>query len=147
MNRQVYVRPLNKKNGKEFKKFIIWLHQQRGVNRYDPKLYEKEQVEVLTCFNEKGIVGFVDVSVALVMEHTAFKPEATDGDKAEMLKSVQHYLVSKAAEKNIPNAYFRPSDEHYSQFAQRYGWREVNERLLNLHFTDLEGSDEEEIHS
>jgi hypothetical protein len=145
LNRQVYVRPLNKKNPKEFTLFIEWLHKQRGVNRYNPQMFQKEQVAVFTCFNKKGIIGFIDISVALMIEHVAFKPELSDLQKAEMLVGVQHYMVSKCSEKNIPNAFFRASDEHFSKFAQHLGWREVRERLLNLHLLHLEGADEEAI--
>ncbi|MHB8501522.1 MAG: hypothetical protein ACYDHE_11330 [Candidatus Acidiferrales bacterium] len=145
MDHQVYLRPYNSKNAPEKKLFIEWLYAQRELNRFDPELFTREQVKVYTLFDRQmGIVGFTTVGVVYLMDYQIFRPGLADSIKASALKSVQHFLVFKAGENNVPSAFFRPSDERYSNFAQNYGWKE--DKLLWLRFADLEKVEAEETH-
>jgi hypothetical protein len=140
MNRQVWTRPLDRKSKKECELFVKWLYDQRELNKFDPELITKDQVRVYTLFDHTGIVGFTVASTAILMDYIAFRPELADTDKARALKSVQHFLVTKAHEQNVPNVFFRPSDERYAQFVASYGWK-LEEKLHRLHLADLEGKE------
>jgi hypothetical protein len=136
MPHQVWLRPYNGKDKIERGLFLRWLYEQRELNKFDPEMLKREQVKIYTLFDDEGFVGFTAISLAYVAEYQCWRPGVTDGVKAEALKSVQHFLVLKSAEGNVPNAFFRPSDERYSEFARRYGWKK--DTLLALHFADLE---------
>lgn len=141
--KQVYLRPYNPKNKSEASKFAKWLYEQRGLNRFNPDLLAKGQLQVSTLFDDTGIVGFVSKSNVYFLNHWAFHPDLTPQRKSEALRSAQHHFVTKAAEENVPDIYFHPSDEHFSLVIQKhFGWSEVKDRLLHLRFADLEGKDE-----
>lgn len=141
--RQVYTRPYNPKNKNEASKFATWLYEQRTLNKFNPDLITKGQLEVFTIFDDFGILGFVNRSKVYFLNHWAFKPDLTPQRKSAALQSAQHYFVGKAAEENVPDMYFHPSDEHFSLVIQKhFKWSEVKDRLLHLRFADLEGKDE-----
>jgi hypothetical protein len=142
MNREVWVRPLNKKDQDEQRLFVQWLHDQRELNKYDPEVFKREQVQVFTMYNRSGIVGFLWASLAILAEGWCFRPELDDGTKAKALQGVQHLLVTKAGQSNLPNILMRPSDERYASFIGNYGWKR-EEKMHCLHVADLEGPDED----
>jgi hypothetical protein len=142
MNREVWARPLNKNNPKENKLFLKWLYEQRALNKFDPELFKKEQVQVFTLFDLSGIVGFMWASLAILAEGWCFRPELDDWTKAKALQGVQHLLVLKAGQANLPNVFIRPSDERYVKFISGYGWK-PDEKIFRLHVADLEGHDED----
>lgn len=139
----VYTRPYNPRNAKEVEKFKTWLYEQRGLNKFNPDLITKGQLEVATQFDSSGIVSFVSKSNVYFLNHWAFRPDTTPQKKSQALRSAQHYFVGKAAAENVPDIYFHPSDEHFSLVIQEhFKWSEVKDRLLHLRFADLEGKDE-----
>jgi hypothetical protein len=140
MNRQVWCRPLDKRNSAESKLFIQWLYDQRELNKFNPRLITYEQVLVFTLFDGTGILGFMTVGVDLVADCWCFRPDLGDGDKARALKSAQHFLVAKAFEQNVSTVLIRPSDERYGAFIGRYGWKK-EEKLYRLDVVDLGGPD------
>jgi hypothetical protein len=144
MRHQVWIRQYDGKDKKERGLFIRWLYEQRELNKFDPEMLRREQVKIYTQLDATGIVGFTAISIAYVMEYQCWRPELPDVVKARALESVQHFLVTRAADGNVPNAFFRPSDERYAEFAKSYGWRE--DKLLTFHFADLEKQAPEEAH-
>lgn len=137
MSRQVWCRPYDKVNDR--KKFIEWLYSQRELNRFDPEMLQRDQVSISTLFDESGIIGFVVASTAIFLEYLVFRPDLPDPTRAKGLQAFQHVLVNNATGKNVPDAYFRPSDERYASFAKGYGWIEETDPMLRLHFSGLEG--------
>lgn len=141
--RQVYTRPYDPKNKKEVSKFVQWLYEQRQKNKFNPELISNGQLDIYTVFDDTGILGFASKSKVYFLNHVAFHPDLTPQRKSEVIKSAQHYFVSKAYEENIPDVYFHPSDEHFSLVMEKhFKWRAVTDRLLHLRFADLEGKDE-----
>jgi hypothetical protein len=138
----VWCRPIDKRNPAENKLFIQWLHDQRELNKYNPRLITYEQVKVYTLFDATGILGFMMAGISLVADCWCFRPELADEDKARALKSVQHFLVGKAFEQNIPTVLARPSDKKFADFIERYGWKK-EEKLYRLDVKDLEGPHED----
>lgn len=140
MSHVVYTRPFNKDDQKERKLFLDWLYASRDKNRFDPDLFRKGQVTILTCFTSEKIVGFVPVALAYVIESLAFLPGISPEVEAQAFRAVQQHLVHCAIEKNIPDAYFVTYDEEVLKLAQRpnRGWKRVVAPLLNLHFGSLE---------
>jgi hypothetical protein len=142
MNRQVWCRPLDKKNVKEAKLFVQWLYDQRELNQFNPQVVKSEQAKVYTLFDGTGIVGFVIAVTGIVADSWCFRPDLTDHDKARALKSVQHLLVTKAFEGNLPSLFLRPSDKKYIDFISGYGWKR-EDKLYRLDVADLEGKHED----
>jgi hypothetical protein len=141
--RQVYTRPYDPKNRAEVKKFADWLYEQRALNKFNPDLLRKGQLEVFTVFDDTGIIGFVSKSSVYFLNHWAFRPDLTPQRKSQALRSIQHHFVGKAAAENVPDIYFHPSDEHFADvITKQFKWSEVKDRLLHLRFADLEGKDE-----
>lgn len=144
--KNVWVRPFNHRSPGEKKLFVEWLYAARDKNRFDPKLFELApdgsflRCRVLTCFNDQEIVGFIPVTIAFQLESLAFKPGLEPTTEARALQAMQHYLVHRAAEQNISDAFFCTYDESVLEFAQRYGWSKTVVPMLNLHFKDLEPS-------
>jgi hypothetical protein len=142
VNREVWARHLDKKSQTEQRLFVKWLHDQRELNKYDPKLFEKEQAQVFTLFDRTGVVGFMWASLAILAEGWCFRPELDDKTKAKALQGVQHLLVLKASQNNLPNVLMRPSDKRYTKFIAGYGWK-PDEKMFRLYLADLEGPHED----
>lgn len=138
MSRMVYTRPFNGKNRRERRLFIEWLHARRAENRYDPVLFEKEQVRILTCFDEGGILGFVPVSTCYVLESLAFAPGTDPVTEARCLESVQHHLVHIAAANQVPYMFFATTDEAVINLTARRGWKRAEVPVLCFDFNKLE---------
>ena len=138
MSRMVYVRPFNPKDEKERGLLVEWLDAGRHKNRFDPEIFLREQVSILTCFNEEEILGFIPIALAMLIESLAFKPGISPRDEAKCLQAMQHHVVQRAFEKNIPDAFFVTFDETVMEFAKGYNWNEVRVPMLNLHFASLE---------
>lgn len=139
MRQSVYTRPFNEKDPEEKKLFAEWLFAMREKNRFDPAIFEKGQVTILTCFDEGGILGFVPVALAYVLESLAFRPGISPATEARCLEAVQHHLVHCAIEKNMPYAFFVTFDEEVQEFAQRrYGWKKTEVPMLTFDFNKLE---------
>ncbi len=141
MNRQVWCRPLDKRNTAEAKLFVQWLYDQRELNKFNPRLITYEQVRIYTLFDTTGIVGFLTAGTGIVADSWCFRPDLDDGRKARALASVQHFLVAKAFEGNVSTLFIRPSDDKYAEFIGRYGWKR-EEKLYRLDVADLEGPHE-----
>ncbi len=142
MAHQVWIRPFNDKDEGERRLLVEWLYAARERNRFDPVIFERGQVALFTFFDDTGVIGFVPISLAYVVESLAFKPGLSRITEAKALQSMQQMLVCRATEKNIPDAYFAVSDEAVKAFAQNYGWQEVQGSIMNLNFAHLEGDHE-----
>ena len=140
MRLQVYVRNYDAKRDKQ--KFVEWLYAAREKNRFNPEMFERDQVRIFTLYTEKEIVGFVPITIALVVESLAFRPGLDELTEARALEAFQNHLVYKASEQNLPDAYFVTLDESVLKFASRYGWKPTQVPMLNLHFSSLEPTDE-----
>lgn len=138
MSRDVYARPYDKDDPLERQKLVEWLHARRRENRFDPRIFEEGQAQVITCFDETGIVGFVPVTLAFVLESLAFPPGTSPLVEAQALRAAQGHLVWQANKERIPNAFFVTFDEDVRQIAQRHGWKPVAVPMLNLDFNGLE---------
>lgn len=147
MNRQVWCRPIDKKNPAENKLFVEWLYAQRELNKFNPELITREQVRVYTLFDSTGVLGFMLAGVGLFADCWCFRPDLSDGDKSRALKSAQHFLVSKAFELQALGVFMRPSDARYENFISHYGWKKKSEdNLYQLDLNDL-GKAEHEDHN
>lgn len=142
MSLQVWVRPFNAADPKEKRLLLEWLYAGREKNRFDPEIFKRGQVAILTCFTREGIVGFVPVSLAFLLESLAFKPGLSPITEAKALLAVQHHLVHRAFEQNVPDAFFFTRDETVLKLSKAYGWVVPDVPFLNFHFADLEHKDE-----
>lgn len=138
MSRMVYTRPYDGRNKRERRLFIEWLHARRAENRYDPALFEKEQVRIITCFDDGGILGFVPVATCYLLESLAFRPGTDPVTEARCLEAVQHHLAHTAAANQVPYAFFVTTDQDVINLASRRGWRQSEVPVLCLDFNRLE---------
>ena len=134
----VYARPFNGKDPVEQKLFKEWLYQNRDKNKFDPDVFEKGQVSIMTCFDETGIVMFVPYSVSFVVRSLAPRPGLPRHVRANALRTFQQVLTHIAAQGNVPDAFFYTEEEDLAEGVKKYGWREPEKKLLKLHFASLE---------
>ena len=137
MAHQVWVRPFKPET--DAKLLVEWLYAGREKNRFDPEIFKRKQVEIYTAFDDSGIVGFIPVTKCYLVESLAFKPGLSPITEAQALQSWQRAFVHKAAEHQVPQAFFVTFDETVLEFAKRYGWKEVVVPMVNLDFNQLEG--------
>lgn len=143
----VWCRPFDSKSPEEFNLFVQWLHFGREANRYDPsRLFERQPDRrftispsylILTLFNEREIVGFQPVTLAFLLDSLVLKPGLDPVMAARALQSMQGWLVNRAFQQRIPDAFFVTQDNSVLNFAVKYGWVAPDVPCLNLHFADL----------
>lgn len=141
----VWVRPFDAAS--EFNLFVEWLHAGRDLNRYDPaqlftrdasgKIMINPAYSILTFFNADGIVGFLPLCLAFLLDSMAFRPNLEPQVEARALQAMQTWLIHRAFQSNIPDAFFVTHDNRVLNFAVRYGWKAPDVPLLNLHVRDL----------
>jgi len=135
MRRQVWVRKYNEKTDRKL--FLDFLYAGREENRFDPRIFEKNQTTIFTCYDEGGIVGFIPVVVCMAVESLAWRPGLPASVRAQALKSFQVVLVEKASEMNAPYAFMATTNETYADFLTQYGWKRAVVPVLTLPFADL----------
>jgi hypothetical protein len=134
----VETRLFNDQDPEERRLFVEWMHAARDENGYNPDIFAKNQATILTCHEGGRVLGFVPLTMAALLEVSAFKPGLTPDSRARCFLALQRYLVKWAGEKNVPNAFFMTPDEKFAAFATQIGWREVEIKMLKLHFDSLE---------
>ena len=143
MSRMVYTRPFNAGSKHEKRLLLEWLHARREENRFDPELFLRDQVRILTCFDEGGILGFVPVATCFLLESLAFKPGTDRVAEARCLEAVQHHLTHQAVANQVPYAFFVTTDEDVIKLSERRGWKKSVVPVLSFDFNKLEPKVEE----
>lgn len=138
MRRMVYTRPFDGGNKRERRLFIEWLHARRAENRYDPDLFTKNQVRILTCFDSGGILGFVPVATCYVLESLAFAPGTAPETEARCLEAVQHHLVHTSVAQQVPYMYLATTDQNVIRLTEHRGWKQTEVPVLCFDFNRLE---------
>jgi len=140
MSKQVWIRPM--KDTPEEKKLLAeYLYANRKENRFDPELFQKNQVKVYVAYNDEGIQAFFPVRLSYTLESIATKPDLSPITHAKALVAMQTVLANKAAENNVADAMFVTYDEDVLKFAEHSGgWKKVIVPMLNLKFSELEGT-------
>lgn len=129
---QIFVRPYRQS---DFEKLISW---GKANPAWDSSVLSYSGTSVLTAFNNSGVLGFLPVQKALMMEAMAFHPLTTDSQKALVMKELTHTLITLSYTQGSGEIYFVGSDANTNDFAERQGFKRMEWPAYRVRVKDLE---------
>lgn len=129
---QIFVRPYRPT---DLEKLVGW---EKANPAWDSKVLSYQTSFVLAAFNSTGTLGFLPVQRAMVMEAMAFHPLTTDSQKALIMKELTHELIFQTANLGSGEIYFLSSNQGTGEFAERQGFKKLEEPMYRVRIADLE---------
>lgn len=129
---QIFVRPFRES---DLAKLISW---SKANPSWDANILKYPSTFILVAFNNSGVLGFLPVQKAMVMEAMSFHPLTTDSQKALVMKELTHELIMQTYVQGSGEIYFLGSDSGTNDFAERQTFKRMEWPAYRMRVADLE---------
>lgn len=91
----------------------------------DLDIFEHESTFTLDAFAKDGSHAFCPIQQPLMMENLIFRPGLSEAETAQAIMRIAEHAVEEAYRRDVGEVYFLCRDQSTSEFAERYGFKDV----------------------